>query len=207
VPENIVWLWDDLPRRVVYLRTILRNLENASLADFFRKAYAKKIKVKTYLTDRVQTGDHKTNREKRWETHPASVHYALRRSCLDIEYALVAQICQFKGFSQDLQRKLQELKVLPDELKVFRCPITMEPLSFEAFRAEVLDPQHGKSSFHVGHLNPLKAINDDPKSGHTGANISWISEDGNRIQGHHSLANTRTMIARIYENYQRFDVI
>jgi hypothetical protein len=78
----------------------------------------------------------------------------------------------------------------------------MEPFSFTDFRRGVEDPAHGKSNFQVGHMNPLKAVNDDPSSGHTAQNISWISSNGNRIQGHLSLRETRAMIHRIYERYQ-----
>jgi hypothetical protein len=82
----------------------------------------------------------------------------------------------------------------------------MEPLSFGDFEREVQDPQHGKAAFQVGHLNPLKAVNDDPYSGHTAQNISWISSNGNRIQGSSSLKETRDLIGRIYKNYEQFGI-
>jgi len=165
-----------------------------------------KIKVKTYLTDRVLTGDHKTNREKRWETHPASVHFALRRACMEIEFTLMNQLCHFEGFPPDLTRRLEDSGVLLAVQDPFRCPITMEPLSFAEFENEVRDPEHGKASFQVGHLTPLKAVNDDPRSGHTAQNISWMSSDGNRIQGSLSLQDTRALLRRIHGNYERFGV-
>ena len=43
-----------------------------------------KVRVKSYLTDRALTGDYKTNREKRWEAHPESPQFALRRDCLAV---------------------------------------------------------------------------------------------------------------------------
>jgi hypothetical protein len=195
--NNMAWMWDDLPQRVVSLRTLLLSPKTNPYAAFFRLAYDK-IQVKTYLTDRVLTGLYKTNREKRWETHPASVHFALRRSCLDIEYTLINQLCHFEGCPSDLVQLLQTAGLLSPLDVPVRCPITIEPLSFLDFEREASDPTHGKSSFQVGHLNPLKSINDDPRSGHTGQNISWVSADGNRIQGSLSVAETRSLIRRTY---------
>ncbi len=199
--DNVVWMWDDLPGRAVKLRAFLLDRNHNSRAKVFDEAYGK-IKVKTYLTDRALTGDYKTNREKRWETHPQSVQFALRRDCLDIELTLVNQLCHFQGFPADLKASLQENNLLTPLNEPFRCPITMQPMSFPEFEKELLNPQMGKASFQVGHLNPLKAINNDPRQGHTALNISWISADGNRIQGHLALNETRQLVKLIAENYK-----
>lgn len=199
-PENVTWVWDDLPKRVVKLRAYLRDDTTTPYARLFKVAYDK-IHTKTYLTDRVQTGEHKTNREKRWETHPASVHFALRRTCMGVEYKLITQLCRFAGFPRDLQEQLESAGLLPPGENPVRCPITEDPLSFNEFSDEVENPKHGLSSFQVGHLNPLKAVNDDPLSGHTAENISWISSDGNRIQGPLTLDDTRKLLKRIVRNY------
>ena len=203
--ENVMWYFGELPRRVIGLRQFLLSKKNNSHVALFVKVY-KKTKVKTYLTDRVLTGLHKTNREKRWETHPLSVHFALRRTCQEIEYALLNQICHFEGVPPELLDNLNA-QLLLNQIEVpVRCPITLEKLFFSEFESEIVDPKHGRAGFQVGHLNPLKAINDDPTSGHTALNISWMTENGNRIQGSMSLADTRAMIKRIYQNYERFGV-
>lgn len=199
--DNIAWLFGELPKNTVKLRVLLLDRALNPHAPLFTSVYAK-LSVKTYLTDRVLTGEHKTNREKRWETHPASVHFALRRSCVGVEYELISQICRFNGFPADLFRKLEDAGIPLLGERPFRCPITLEPLSFAEFEQEILSPTHGKSAFQVGHLNPLKAANDDPRVGHTAQNISWVSADGNRIQGSLSLAKTRALIKRIASNYQ-----
>lgn len=80
--ENIGWFFDELALRTLKLRRYLTNPETSPDAVFFRRVLNDKIKIKTYLTDRVLTGEHKTNREKRWETHPQSVHFAERRTCM-----------------------------------------------------------------------------------------------------------------------------
>jgi hypothetical protein len=196
------------------LRQLLRG---GSQAGFFKAAYSK-IVVKSHLTDRVLTGGHKTNREKRWETHPGSVHFALRRDCLEIELALISQLCYFADFPPDLQQHLEEmgllsLKQLQESGLIFgserlsRCPITLEPLSFVEFREELLSPRHGKAAYQVGHIHPLKAASDNPYMGHTGKNISWISAQGNRIQGEYSVSETRELIIRISKNYQTAGLI
>jgi hypothetical protein len=197
---NIYWVWEELIRRAVKLRAFLLSPTNPDAA-FFSAAYSK-IQVKTYLTDRVLTGAYKTNREKRWEAHPESVHFSLRRDCLEIEYSLVNQLCHFSDFPAALFQALNDEELLVPIETPFRCPITMAPFSFTKFKREVESPIAGKSNFQVGHMNPLKAVNDDPSSGHTAQNISWISSNGNRIQGHLSLRETRAMIRRIYERYQ-----
>ena len=181
----------------------------SEIDEAHRKVFAlayDKIKVKTYLTDRVLTGAHKTNREKRWETHPGSVHFALRRDCLDIERSLIEQVCKFDGFPKKLQSDLVGLQLIKRPTDVSRCPVTMEPLSYPEFERELREPDHGKASFQVGHLNPLKAVNDDPQSGHTALNISWVSANGNRIQGSLSLDETRGLIRRIAGNYDKFKI-
>ncbi len=199
--DNIYWMWDDLPTRVAALRAYLLSPETNPYAEFFEEAYAK-IQVKTYLTDRVLTGAHKTNREKRWEAHPASVHFALRRSCMEIELVLIEQLCYFQGFPADLLAQLQQHGIIRILHEPSRCPITLDPLLFADLEREVNDPRHGKANFQVGHLNPLKALNDDPRSGHTALNISWISSDGNRIQGSLTLDETRALLERIQRNYE-----
>ncbi len=203
--SNLDWTWDNLARQVIGLRLFLRDPQLNSQAKVFVAAY-KKIGVKTYLTDRVLTGDYKTNREKRWEVHPASVHFALRRDCWNIEARLIRQICHFQDFPTEVAKALEDANLIEWDERPFRCPITLEPLKFEEFATEVTSPKHGRSNFQVGHLNPLKAVPGDDSNGHSAANISWISADGNRIQGALSLAQTRSLLSRIAANYRAREV-
>lgn len=201
---NLAWFQDELMLRTLKLRKYLTDSDTSPDSQFFKTLLTDKIRVKTYLTDRAQTGAHKTNREKRWETHPDSVQFAERRTCMAIEYALVTQVCAFDGFPLASLDLLREAGILPANLPTALCPITGDELSYEAFRDELLNPTHGKSAFQVGHLNPLKL--GDLKaaaSGHTAENVSWISADGNRIQGSLSLDDVRLLVKRIAENYER----
>jgi len=198
---NIGWYSDDLILKTLKLREYLVNHSTSPDQHFFNCVLNDKIKIKTYLTDRVLTGTYKTNREKRWETHPLSVHFAERRVCIAIEYTLVTQVCAFDGFPLKARKQLQNVDILPHVLTTALCPITGDALSYQSFRDGLLNPTHGKSDFQVGHLNPLKLGLEGSALGHTSDNISWISADGNRIQGSLSLESVRTLIQRIAQNY------
>lgn len=201
---NLSWTFDEIVVRTLRLRQFLTDWDTSPDAHFFKRVLNKKIRVKTYLTDRVLTGIHKTNREKRWETPPASVHFATRREAMAIEYTLVKQLCSFDGFPKLSRELLQRKGILPGDIQTFRCPVSREPMSFAKFCNELKNPTHGRSQFQVGHLNPLKLGDpSDAASGHTADNISWISEDGNRIQGSLSLNAVRALLRRIATNYEQ----
>jgi len=200
--DNIAFFWGQLTSQVYSLRKYLLNPNNHNYIVFFKAVY-EKIAVKSFLTDRVLTGLHKTNREKRWECHTESVHFALRKECLSIENKLIKQICDFQNFPTDLKRILIKNNIIESTNEVTKCPITLEPISFTAFNDEVLNPVHGKSTVQVGHNHPLKSTLENQFSGHTADNISWISSVGNRIQGELSVDETRDLILKIIENYKK----
>ena len=191
-----------LLREVSGLRLLLLDDANPHQAQFER-IYRNKIAIKTYLTDRAQTGAHMTNREKRWEAHPDSVQFARRESCLGIEFVLVNTLCFFANFPLELRKVLDASALLePPELQPTRCPVTLQPLSFGEFVDEVMAPTQGVSRFQVGHLNPLKLEGNTWSDGHSPGNIGWLSSDGNRIQGSYSVTGTREMLARIWLAYR-----
>lgn len=198
--DNIEWDWSPLPYQVIRLRRLLRTGGINPYADVFITAYSK-IGVKTYLTDRAQTGEYQTNREKRWESHPGGFQFALRRDCWGVEVALINQICHFAGFPIDLFQQLEQEGALIPIATPYRCPITLDAMTFEDFQKELMAPEHGKARFQVGHLNPLRASG-QTTNGHTATNIGWITADGNRIQGHLTLNETRALLQRIAANYQ-----
>lgn len=202
VEDNIDW--DGKFAKLMKLREFLMNSEFNDMYTTFREILNNKIKVKTYLTDRVQTGSHKTDREKRWEVHPESVHFATRKCCMQIECTLINQLCHFADFPKEIFEKLITNSLITNAGEVFKCPITLEPMSFKKLKDEIEKPVHGKSDFQIGHLNPLKRSIDDPISGHTPKNISWVSSEGNRIQGDLSLEETRALLKRIQDNYSKY---
>lgn len=198
--RNVRILRDPQYSRLLRIR---QSLVDSQLNPDFQlfAAIFDKIRVKSYLTDRALTGDYKTNREKRWEAHPDSPQFALRRDCLAVELALIDQLIRFQAFPAGIIQYLQAAKLIGEVGKVARCPVTLDPLDFEILAQEVTEPTHGKAAYQVGHLNPLKAgVGDEFR--HHPANISWITEDGNRIQGHLTLKETRDLLLRISKNYE-----
>lgn len=204
--NNVSFFWGNEIKQVYNLRKYLLNPNNHNYIEFFKETY-NKIAVKSFLTDRVLTGLHKTNREKRWECHPNSVHFALRNQCLSIESKLINQICHFEGFPNEMRSLLTDNNLVVFNNEITKCPITLDPLPFDKFQNEVLNPVMGKSSFQVGHLHPLKSLDENEYMGHTADNISWISSEGNRIQGELSVEETRELILKIIENYRNEGII
>lgn len=199
--NNIDLFLNDEIKKCIAMRRFMRNKDENPASDVFQTILSDKIQVKTYLTDRALTGAYKTNREKRWEAHPESVQYALRRECMQIETKLLLQIATFEGCYPDLVLALQNKGLLDNEYEYCKCPITGDNIQYSEFEDDVLNPTHGKSKFQVGHLNPLKKNDADSEaSGHSADNISWISENGNRIQGSLSLNEVNQLLKRIYSN-------
>jgi len=198
--DNVTLIADADYLRLLGMRHLLLSKETNPDHHLF-DAILGKIHVKSYLTDRALTGDYKTNREKRWEAHPESPQFATRQDCLMVELRLLDQLVGFRGFPPRLSELLLSRGVVRVMPALSRCPVTLDAMDFTVLAESVQNPQHGKSAYQVGHLNPLKA-GDSPEFRHTAANISWISEDGNRIQGHLPLQATRDLIRRIVANYE-----
>lgn len=198
--QNIDLFLNEEIKNCITMRRFIRDTQRNPACDVFQTILADKIKVKTYLTDRALTGEYKTNREKRWEAHPRSVQYALRRNCMKIETKLLLQIATFEGCDPVMVHNLQNDGILPNQIEYCKCPITGDIIQYNEFANDALHPTHGKSKFQVGHLNPLKPLDTDGANGHTADNISWISENGNRIQGSLSIAEVDELLKRIYQN-------
>ena len=63
--DNMDLVFGNTAKRAIGLRAILADSELNPDAEAFKIILKDKVKVKTYLTDRAQTGAHQTNREKR----------------------------------------------------------------------------------------------------------------------------------------------
>ena len=194
--ENIKFIDLELLGRTANLRKHLLKIETSETKAM--KLLYDKVQVKSYLTDRVLTGTNKTNREYRWEVSPKSVHFAFKRDCMEIESKLVLSVVQMAGFSSEVKASLVSEIGSEQISDTTVCPITYEQLQYADLKQELIQPDHGKSSFQVGHLDPLKA-----DGSHLADNIAWVSNDGNRIQGDNSLEETREMVVRIYKSYER----
>ena len=156
VPNNIVAIDSKLLDTTIKLRSLFNDSAN-EINQVMKKVYDK-VRVKSYLTNRVLTGTHKTNREYRWEVSPDSVHFAFKRECMEIESSLVLAVINMQGFPGDQRRTLSSSAGITLPLNLTTCPITLEEMSFDKLSSELINPNHGKSSFQVGHLDPLKNI-------------------------------------------------
>ena len=146
-----------------------------------------KIITKTYLTDRSQTGADQTNRAKRWEVLSADFQHATLEECWSVERELLSQLLIFKNFPTKTAALVTTLKQVT---KNHLCPITLKELDFSDFKTA---SEHGRSSFQVGHLTPLK------RGGrHTANNVAWVTQDGNRIQGDLTLEEVQKILEDIY---------
>jgi hypothetical protein len=201
VAENFELIDEEILRHVTGCRLLLLAAGTPKVA-LLRAAYDK-MEVKTYKTDRMKIGPMiaRTNREKRWEAHPENVQFAQRSTCMHIERVLVNQLCHFDKFPEDVRFLLEREDLLNSMKTPARCPVTRLPMSFVEFEEAITDPEHGRSAFQVGHLDPLKLEGSAWTNGHRPNNISWISEDGNRIQGSLSLDQTQEMLQRIWRAY------
>jgi hypothetical protein len=152
--NNLKWCFGDAVVKAIELRNFLLSADKNPDADLFASILEKKVTVKTYLTDRVLTGAYKTNREKRWEVHPGSVHFAQREECYKIELKLMSQLIFFKNFPSGLKDALVPSGLLAPCDNETICPITHDHLDFAELRASIENPDWGRSNFQVGHLNP-----------------------------------------------------
>jgi len=148
----------------------------------------KKVQTKAYLTDRRQTGDYPTNREARWETHPESPQFATYTECVKVEVKLLAQIFSFLKAPKivldgKLTRRMEQILGHEIEPGSFHCPISGQKINYDAFMKSVRSSEHGRSTYQVAHIVPLATEG----GRHNAANISWITELGNRVQGEDSL--------------------
>lgn len=147
-----------------------------------------KIQTKTYKTDRALTGKDKTNRAKRWEVLCGDFQHATLTQCWSVERKLLAELVGFENFPQEIKQQLQEVELIAS-FESSRCPVTLEPLSFDVLMSPAV---HGRSDYQVGHLHPLKRTGK-----HEGSNVCWQSSDGNRIQGDLTIEETIALLDQI----------
>jgi len=195
VSRNVKVFMDADIQKYTLVKQIIYNASLNPDKDVFERIYKDKIQVKAFKTDRSQTGDYKTNRELRWETHPNNFQFSYRRFCDAVETELILQTCTFANVNPQLVNALQSNGLLPVSTTVYRCPITGDILKFDDFQYEVRNPEHGRADFQIGHMSPLKL-----GGVHNKDNIAWVSADGNRIQGNLSEDEVRNLLIRIYQN-------
>lgn len=195
-PDNVSWVFNADAKWLACARPLLK----AATGDdgrAIKKICDAKLKVKVFLTDRALTGKDKTNRAKRWEILSGDFQHATLPECWSVERKLTEQLVEFLGFPAAIRQRFIDEDLLPAAEARSKCPVTLSELEFGPFAAAVLSAQHGRSDYQIGHMEPLKT-----GGRHAGANVSWQSADGNRIQGDLTLQATRTLIRGIAERQQ-----
>lgn len=181
-PENVTLLHVNHIISTFEKRVKLREI----LSPILPKKILEKVNVSSYKTERSLTGAFKSNREYRWEVVAMSPQGATKAGCWDVEIKLLEQIlamenCPVEELPEEL-RYLEESKTL--------CPVMLSPLDFNDLVEEGNSATHGESNLQLGHLNP-KSVN---LGAHNKDNISWISKEGNRIQGNNSIEDIHQII-------------
>jgi len=176
----------------------LVNLEHLSWLIKARPIYGnilsessfKKIEVKSFLTDRAQTGADQTNRAKRWEVISQDFQHASLEDCWSVQRKLLESLIGFANFPDHHRRALQQSGLVGEHVPETLCPITLVHLDFESFQRTT---EHGHSAHQVGHLKPLKSGGQ-----HTGTNVAWVTDHGNRIQGDNDIDATHQLLRDIH---------
>lgn len=169
--------------KILKARVLFKNI----LKDIIPKKILGKIDVCSYKTERAQTGRFKTNREYRWETVKDSPQGASKKSCWEIEVKLMKQICEMENFPNNIE--------FPEGIATIErnstlCPVMLEKLNFNDLIEEGNNTTHGESAMQLGHLQPKS----NTSGAHNKDNVSWISKEGNRIQGNNSIDETHDKI-------------
>ena len=195
---NVQWILNDDIRWLVKARGILKKVLNPN-KDAIQKIEKTKLQVKVYKTDRALTGKDKTNRAKRWEVLFGDFQHATLDQCWSVERKLTSDLVHFEAFPDCIQDDFLQKGLIEECSNVTRCPVTLAPLNYTAFADSVLNAEHGRSDYQIGHLNPLKR-----GGGHVGDNVCWQSDDGNRIQGDLTIEETERLLDDIALRRQQF---
>ena len=182
--KNIGWI---KPFHINYqLRTVLKNgfIRVGGNPRSARNAL-KKIQIKSYCTDKVTKPPFFSNRDIRWATWTNNYQYVSHYNCCLIELELMIQIFEFINAPKldvILKDGIEKRRGKPIIENSRKCYITGKDMCFKTYLEGAISPKGGKSLYHVGHFKPLTR-----RGKHHHANIEWISDDGNRIQGNDTL--------------------
>lgn len=199
VPYEFVFTYRDSTLNPIHQKTNIRLVSLDDLCWLIKarpifgyalsKSAIDKISTKTYKTDRAQTGVDQTNRAKRWEVLSGDFQQASIEDCWAVEKMLLSTLIGFDNFPSETLSKLQAAGIAQTSIVRSYCPVTLETFDFLKF---IEGSEHGYSSYQVGHLNPLKA-----GGRHTGTNVAWMTDNGNRIQGDFSIETIRQLLKDI----------
>ncbi len=185
--------------------TDLREFKKILRKSGFPSSLISAIETRALRSGRRQTGVFQTNRESRWNLiHDDPVHgtdpqYGTEEDCKTILLILLLTTLEFQNaptvdhaLVDDLSRRYLGR---PLERDSYRDSLLLEFLDFQALRAEAESPTHGRSAFHIGHIDPTRV----PK--HVPENVAWRTLRSNLIQGDMTLREARIYIVKLIARY------
>lgn len=167
----------------------LKAIKNGCRSVGIPDKLVQSIVTKAIRAPKRLTGAYRSNRESRWLLPEDHIYYATEVDCKLVCIKLLAGLFRFKNSpspTDDLKVWMQPYFVIGE----YRDPITDEEFDYLEYVNEQAMPVHGRSKFHIGHMNP-KAI---PK--HVPDNIMWQTKLSNEIQGGMPL-DRMTIIAQL----------
>lgn len=156
--------------------------------NFPRKALSS-IETRALRSGRRQTGQYTSNRKSRWKLEEGDPQYGNEQDCKIILIDLLAQLSLFEDSEIDpaiFEGYLQHERPYLD-------PLLLKPLNYKDFLFETLNPVHGNSNYHLGHINPKI----HPK--HIPGNVRWMYRKSNLIQGDMTLQEAKIELLEISE--------
>jgi hypothetical protein len=193
------------PQPLSVINSDLRDLKKLLRQCGFPSSLISAIETRALRSGRRQTGVFQTNREARWNLiHDDPVHgtdpqYGTEEDCKTILLILLLTTLEFKNAPQIDYAMVDTLscKYLgrPLERDSHRDSLLLEFLDFQELYAEAESPTHGRSAFHIGHIDPTRV----PK--HVPENVAWRTLRSNLIQGDMTLREARIYIVKLIARY------
>ena len=189
----------EIPEDIAIIDKHRRLVKRAFKDSGVPKKLVSGIETRALRSGRRQTGEFQTNREPRWKLDPKNPQFGTERDCKVIQLRLYGMLLAFDNPpALDLEvRKLLERHYIGEALEsgTYKDSLLLERMDYRNFVAEIENPKHGFSNFHIGHEDPTI----HPK--HIPANITWRSSRSNLIQGDMTLREARIYIIRLIGRY------
>lgn len=182
----------DVARLDVDLRRNRRLLRDADVPERVLTG----VRTRAQQSGRRTTGQHRSNRARRWRLHGEDPQYGTELDCKIIELRLFGMMLEFVN-APDVSGEAVDLLAVylgkRPERGTYRDVLTLERLDYEHFANE--EPQPGTSEFHIGHDDPTL------RPRHIPANVSWRTLRSNLIQGNMTLVEARTRLVQLVARY------
>jgi hypothetical protein len=133
------------------VRADFRSAKNALRAAAVPPKLITSIETKALRTGRKQTGEHATNRQRRWEINPANRQYASESDSRIIFIILCAMIFEFENappLAEEAQSLFESYLGKTITPGAYRDALLLEKLDYNKLRDDALSPQHGYAIYH-----------------------------------------------------------